>query len=212
MQESEARAAYDVANGVAHVFQMLKNANFKKIVTLKDNYSKIFSYLYIDKTTILWQKATILSVEQTEKAGLFTIIFESEAISEFNDFINKFINDAERSTDLQQILTQIDLMLNERGFTERNFRYEGKMSDNVVALPTYKNTLRLYCLRLSDSVLIVGNGGIKTTQKVAQDPILNGYVINLQKLDALLKADIKRGLVRIEKTEIFGANNKEYDI
>ncbi len=157
-------------------------------------------------------KATILSVEQTEKAGLFTIIFEGEAISEFNDFINKFINDAERSTDLQQILTQIDLMLNERGFTERNFRYEGKMSDNVVALPTYKNTLRLYCLRLSDSVLIVGNGGIKTTQKVAQDPILNGYVINLQKLDALLKADIKRGLVRIEKTEIFGANNKEYDI
>lgn len=103
-------------------------------------------------------------------------------------------------------------MLNERGFTERNFRYEGKMSDNVVALPTYKNTLRLYCLRLSDSVLIVGNGGIKTTQKVAQDPILNGYVINLQKLDALLKADIKCGLVRIEKTEIFGANNKEYDI
>ena len=99
-------------------------------------------------------------------------------------------------------------MLNERGFTERNFRYEG----NVVALPTYKNTLRLYCLRLSDSVLIVGNGGIKTTQKVAQDPILSGYVINLQKLDALLKADIKRGLVRFEKTEIIGADDKEYDI
>ncbi len=82
----------------------------------------------------------------------------------------------------------------------------------MVALPTYKNSLRLYCLRLSDSVLIVGNGGVKTTQKVGQDPILNGYVINLQKLDALLKADIKRGLVRIEKTEIIGADDKEYDI
>ena len=157
-------------------------------------------------------KATILSVEQTEKAGLFTIIFEGEGVSEFDDFYNKFINDAERSADLQQILTQIDLMLNVRGFTERNFRYEGKASDNVVALPTYKNSLRLYCLRLSDSVLIVGNGGVKTTQKVAQDPILSGYVINLQKLDALLKADIRRGLVRIEKTEIIGADDKEYDI
>ena len=157
-------------------------------------------------------KATILSVEQTEKAGLFTIIFEGEGVSEFDNFYNKFINDAERSTDLQQILTQIDLMLNVRGFMERNFRYEGKKNDNVVALPTYKNSLRLYCLRLSDSVLIVGNGGVKCTQTHKEDNVLNGYVINLQKLDALLKADIKRGLVRIEKTEIIGIDDKEYDL
>ena len=157
-------------------------------------------------------KATILSVEQTEKAGLFTIIFEGEAVSEFDSFYNKFINDAERSDDLHKILTQIDLMLNVRGFTERNFRPEGKMSDNVVAIPVYKNSLRLYCLRLSDSVLIVGNGGIKRTQKVEEDNILNGYVISLQKLDALLKADIKRGLVRIVKTEIIGTDDKQYDI
>ena len=157
-------------------------------------------------------KATILSVDQTEKAGLFTIIFEGEAVSEFDSFYNKFINDAERSDDLQKILTQIDLMLNVRGFTERNFRPEGKMNDNVVAIPVYKNSLRLYCLRLSDSVLIVGNGGIKRTQKVEEDNILNGYVISLQKLDALLNADIKRGLVRIEKTEITGTDDKQYDI
>ena len=56
-------------------------------------------------------KATILSVEQTEKAGLFTIIFEGEGMSEFDNFYTKFINDAERSTDLQQILNQIDLMM-----------------------------------------------------------------------------------------------------
>ena len=157
-------------------------------------------------------KATILSVDQTEKAGLFTIIFEGEGVSEFDNFYNKFINDAERSDDLQKILTQIDLMLNVRGFTERNFRPEGKMSDNVVAIPVYKNSLRLYCLRLSDSVLIVGNGGIKRTQKVEEDNILNGYVISLQKLDALLKADIKRGLVRIEKTKIIVTDDKQYDI
>ena len=157
-------------------------------------------------------KATILSVDQTEKAGLFTIIFEGEAVSEFDSFYNKFINDAERSDDLQKILTQIDLMMKVRGFTERNFRPEGKMNDNVVAIPVYKNSLRLYCLRLSDSVLIVGNGGIKRTQKVEEDNILNGYVISLQKLDALLNADIKRGLVRIEKTEITGTDDKQYDI
>lgn len=130
-------------------------------------------------------------------------------ISEEED---KFINNAERSNDLYQILTQIDLMMTERGFTERNFRYEGKANDNVVALPVYKNSLRLYCLRLSDNILIVGNGGAKTTPTHEEDKTLNGYVISLQKLDALLKEDIKKGLVRIEKTKIIGVNNKEYDL
>lgn len=79
-------------------------------------------------------------------------------------------------------------------------------------LPVYKSGLRLYCLRLSDSVLIVGNGGVKNTQTYEEDKDLNGYVISLQKLDALLKADIRNGVVRIEKTEIVGVDNKDYDI
>ena len=86
------------------------------------------------------------------------------------------------------------------------------MSDGVAALPVYKSGLRLYCLRLSDSVLIVGNGGVKNTQTYEEDEDLNGYVISLQKLDALLKADIRNGVVRIEKTEIAGVDNKDYDI
>lgn len=156
-------------------------------------------------------QAKILSVEQTETAGLFTIIFEGENQSEFVDFINKFKDDAVRQNDLRIILNQIDLIL-ANGAAERYFRPEGKMSDNVCALPVYKSGLRLYCLRLSDSVLIVGNGGVKNTKTYQENEDLNGYVINLQKLDALLKADINKGIVRIEKTEIIGVDDKEYDI
>ena len=156
-------------------------------------------------------KATILSLEQTENAGLFTIIFENEDQSEFVRFVNKFKDDAVRKNDLRIILNQIDTML-VKGFEERRFRPEGKMNDGVAALPVYKNGLRLYCLRMSDSVLIVGNGGVKDTKTYQEDEDLNGYVINLQKLDALLKADIKKGLVRIEKTEIIGIDNKKYDL
>ena len=86
------------------------------------------------------------------------------------------------------------------------------MSDGVVALPIYQSGLRLYCLRMSDSVLIVGKGGVKNTKTYEEDEDLNGCVISLQKLDALLKADIKNGVVRIEKTEIIGVENKDYDI
>ena len=156
-------------------------------------------------------KATLLSLEQTDAAGLFTIIFENENQSEFVKFVNKFKDDAIRKNELRIILNQIDVML-QKGIEERRFRPEGKMSDGVAALPVYQSGLRLYCLRLSDSVLIVGNGGIKSTRTYQEDEDLNGYVISLQKLDSLLKADIENGIVRIEKTLIIGVDDREYDI
>lgn len=156
-------------------------------------------------------KATLLSLEQTDAAGLFTIIFENENQSEFVKFVNKFKDDAIRKNELRIILNQIDVML-QKGIEERRFRPEGKMSDGVAALPVYQSGLRLYCLRLSDSVLIVGNGGIKNTRTYQEDEDLNGYVISLQKLDSLLKADIENGIVRIEKTLIIGVDDREYDI
>lgn len=163
------------------------------------------------KTITTMAKATILSLKQTENTGLFTIIFEGESQSEFVKFISKFRNDAKRQDDLRIILNQIDLML-KSGFVERKFRTEGKIRDSLVALPIFRSGLRLYCLRMSDSVLIVGNGGVKYTKTYEEDKDLNGYVISLQKLDELLKADIKSGLVRIEKTEIIGTENKKYDL
>lgn len=156
-------------------------------------------------------KARILSLEQTDAAGLFTIIFEDQNQSEFVKFITKFKDDAVRKDDLRIILNQIDTMLL-NGIAERRFRPEGKMNDGVCALPVYKSGLRLYCLRLSDSVLIVGNGGVKGSKTYEEDEDLNGYVISLQKLDALLKSDIKNGIVRIEKTEIIGIEDKEYNL
>lgn len=156
-------------------------------------------------------KAAILSLEQTDAAGLFTIIFNGESQSEFVKFVNKFKDDAVRKNELRVILNQIDTML-QRGVEERRFRPEGKMRDGVGALPVYKSGLRLYCLRLSDSVLIAGNGGVKTTKTYNEDEDLNGYVISLQKLDGLLKSDIERGIVRIEKTQIIGVDGVEYDI
>jgi hypothetical protein len=52
-------------------------------------------------------KATILSVEQTEKAGLFTIIFEGEGMSEFDNFYTKFINDAEAAATFSEFLIRL---------------------------------------------------------------------------------------------------------
>ena len=65
---------------------------------------------------------------------------------------------------------------------------------------------------MSDSVLIVGNGGEKNTKTYEESAELNGYVISLQKLDELLKQEIANGSVVIEKANIVGADDKTFDI
>ena len=76
------------------------------------------------------------------------------------------------------------------------------MKDAVVALPTIKSKLRLYCLRLSDKILILGNGGTKTTRTYNEDETLKGYVVTLQRFEELLKAGVKDGTVLITENEI----------
>ncbi|MBQ9654510.1 MAG: hypothetical protein IJV38_00615 [Prevotella sp.] len=157
-------------------------------------------------------KATIQSVNQTKKAGLFTICFEGESYSEFQKFITKNDEDVELQPELQEILRIMRRMVDELGFLERLFRPEGKMRDRVAAIPVSSNKLRLYCLRLSDGVLIVGNGGRKKTRTYNENDELSGYVLTLQKLDALLKAAEKKGVISIEKTTITGIDDKTFDI
>lgn len=118
------------------------------------------------------KKATIQSVRQTEKAGLFTICFEGDSYTEFEKFILKSNGNAVLQPDLQKILNALQRMMDSVGFLDRYFRPEGKMRDRVTALPIYSSKLRLYCLRLSDSVLIVGNGGEKTQRPTMRMPNL----------------------------------------
>lgn len=44
-------------------------------------------------------------------------------------------------------------------------------------------------MRLSDEVIILGNGGVKDVKTYEQSARLNGYVMDLQKFDALLKKE-----------------------
>ena len=157
-------------------------------------------------------KAVIQSVTQTESAGLFTICFEGDSFSEFQKFIIKGRDNATLQPDLQEILRIIHRMMQEVGFLERMFRPEGRMRDRVAALPLVTNKLRLYCLRLSDSVLIVGNGGQKSTRTYNEDEELSGYVISLQKLDELLRSAERKGIITIETATIRGIDDQTFDI
>ena len=125
----------------------------------------------------------------------------SDEQSEFEKFVSKFRQDAEFNPDFQAIMRFVEQILS-NGALERYFRREGKMSDSVVALPVLKSKLRLYCLRLTDKILILGNGDVKRSRAYEEDDTLQGYVIDLQKFERLLKQEVRAGNVEITEKEI----------
>jgi hypothetical protein len=143
----------------------------------------------------------LLLVNEGENCTLYTIQFMSEDKSEFERFYAKFNNDVEYDNDLMRIVALIDKIA-DKGALERLFRPEGKYSDGVCALPVIQSKLRLYCLRLSDKILILGNGGAKTTRTYNEDDVLKGYVITLQNFEKLLKDGEKDGSVVITENTI----------
>lgn len=98
------------------------------------------------------------------------------------------------------------------GALERFFRPEGKMSDRVAALSIDSRKLRLYCLRISDQILIVGNGGRKDTRTYEESAELSGYVMDLQEFDKLLTEAQKDGSITIEKNVITGIEGKVFQL
>ena len=86
------------------------------------------------------------------------------------------------------------------------------MNDKVCALPLESGRLRLYCLRLSDSILIAGNGGRKETRTYNESAELSGYVISLQSLDKIIKAEVKKGNIIIESGTIQGIEGKTFSL
>lgn len=157
------------------------------------------------------KQAKVNIVDQTDFVSLYTIIFENSEVSEFEKFMEKFKDNASLQRDYQLILLALD-KITSHGALERNFRPEGKISDNVVALPIDKSRLRLYCLRLTDKVLILGNGGEKNTKTYEESEELKGYVMDLQKFDALLKTYIRKGEIEIKETKLVGIEDKTFEL
>ena len=140
---------------------------------------------------------------------IYTIQFLSEDDSEFEKFYIKFRNELKYNENFELLLNILGRIA-DFGALERFFSPEGKMNDRVCALPMLRSKLRLYCLRLSDSILILGNGGVKKTKTYNEDYTLKGYVITLQKFDTLLKEGVKEGSIAVSENTI--ETDKTFDL
>lgn len=119
-------------------------------------YQLYFISLHLKIDTFnMSKKTTIQTIGQSDKVGLYSILFDGKEENEFREFLHKFKDNARLNKDFQAIVRAIDRII-ANGALERYFRTEGKMADRVAALAIDSQRLRLYCLRMSDQILIMG--------------------------------------------------------
>ncbi len=147
-------------------------------------------------------------IQEAEHCTFYSIQFVAEDDTEFEKFYAKFKDDMEYNPDLMRIVRFLNKIAKD-GALERFFRPEGKMRDHVVALPVVQSKLRLYCLRLSDKILVLGNGGVKTTRTYDEDNELQGYVLTLQKFEKLLTEGQRNGSIIVDERSIITDNTFE---
>jgi hypothetical protein len=154
-------------------------------------------------------KAELKLVNDAQNCTMYTIQFTAETESEFERFYTKFKDNSVYNEDFERLLNILGRIA-DFGALERYFRPEGKMNDRVCALPVVRSKLRLYCLRLSDKILILGNGGVKNTRTYNENEMLKGYVLTLQNFDRLVKEGVKDGSIIVTENTI--ETNNTFDI
>ncbi len=154
----------------------------------------------------------------TQSTGIYTFKFQNKTLTEFDEFMYKFkdTDDDLIKDDFNRIIMAIK-KISESGALERYFRIEGKYKDNVVAIPLYitkrKNhkTLRLYCLRLSDHLIIIGNGDTKF-QNYNNNPLIVQYTEDLASLEQAIKFYKRTNDIKLNHNRIVVNNSINIEI
>ena len=140
--------------------------------------------------------------EEHQTVNFYTLRFQDEA-TEVDKFLDQFPEGCEYDEDIDIIIKWIE-QIGERGALERYFRTEGKVIDRVCAIPIEPASLRLYVIRLTENIVILGNGGIKSSATYNEDPVLSACVTILQEVDYHIRTRIKKGQISIYQKKLFG--------
>lgn len=142
-------------------------------------------------------------IEEHEAVNFYSIMLEGEELTELEKFFDKFPVGCEYDEEMDVIVAWLD-RIGETGALERYFRPEGKYGDGVSAIPIESGKLRLYCLRLSDKILIFGNGDAKDIKSWQESETLSAYVQLLMDTSRFIASRVRDGKLLLVDKEIVG--------
>lgn len=153
------------------------------------------------------QDYSIELLEEYDNVNFYSIRLAGEDLTEVEAFFEKFPIGCEYDEEVDVIISWMDKIA-ERGALERYFRPEGKFGDGVGVIPIdVGNKVRLYCLRLSDKILVFGNGGVKDAARWEESKELAPYVKLLIDTSRFITSRIKDGTIVLVDKEIVGNLN-----
>ena len=180
------------------------NLTFKWICLL---YSKrVANFAKLIYKLRMTQKYSIDLIEEHDAVNFYSVHLNEEELSEIEWFFDKFPEGCEYDEDIDTIIAWLD-KIGERGASERYFRYEGKFGDGVSAIPIETSNLRLYCIRLSDKILVFGNGGVKDCATWQECESLANYVEILLDTSRFISSRLANGTLYIVDKELIGNLN-----
>lgn len=150
------------------------------------------------------QKYTIELVEEHDAVNFYSIHLDEEELSELDRFFEKFPVGCEYDNEIDIIIAWLD-KIGENGALERYFRPEGRYGDGVGVIPIdVGNKLRLYCLRISDKILVFGNGVIKDADSWQNSGTLAPYVEMLIDTSRFIISRIRDGKIILVDKDLVG--------
>ena len=157
------------------------------------------------------QHYSIELVEENENVNFYSIHLDGKELTELEDFFEKFPTGCDYDDEIDVIIAWMNRIA-DTGALERYFRPEGRYGDGVGVIPIdVGKKVRLYCLRLSDKILVFGNGGIKDPPTWQESESLAPYVKLLVDTSRFISSRIKDGSLVLVDKEIIGNLNFSRD-
>lgn len=138
-------------------------------------------------------------VMETEKVSMYSPKYDGETLTEFEKFLSA--NQNQSHPQLKKFFDAIVSVIEKIGETgayERYFRPEG---GNVKAVPLYITIsrinkrigkMRLYCLRLSDKVIVLGDGVVTNAETNDDDPVILAITDGLRDIEKHIRRILRQ--------------------
>lgn len=143
-------------------------------------------------------KLVYLTELSGDKASIYSILTEDRKGTFLDHFIAEYKRDYMQ--DLISIMGRLRSIGNTVGALESFFKLDEGLEWNDLVCALYDipdRHLRLYCIRLNENIVIVGNGGPKDVRAWQDDPKLEREVNEMMHYSKIIRTKLDSGTLRI---------------
>jgi hypothetical protein len=151
------------------------------------------------------------------KVNYYTIWIDGNNNPEFLDFAERMNLNQKNKTEFQELIVFINKIGNHYGALQKLFHHEAAADALSLPYPYLEHIeieseskdfgLRLYCLRFSESIVILFNGDRKTTLKAQECPNCSKYFKLAQRLSKAINTAVKDGSIIYQEDSLLIEKN-----